>query len=94
MPCEKTGAHIHLPQYGLFAVCDAFQLSPDRVYCFRVAGTSSLPMRDILHYTVYDVMQWFDRDSSNYSTVLSSSSTYYGYEGRLTDEEGRPKKQS
>lgn len=86
MQCVKTGAHIRLEQYGLWALCDAFKM--DEVYLFRVVAVSfEGPFRDVKHYSVGDVAQWFDKNREGHvSTVIASGLCSnvidYGYEGK------------
>jgi len=84
MQCIKTGAHIYIAQYGEFAICDVFELNG--VSLFRIAGTSREPMRDVIHFNVVDVAQWFDRNDTGHfgrsSTMISACAANFGYDGK------------
>ena len=82
MQCIKTGAHIYIAQYGEFAICDVLELKG--VNLFRIAGTSREPMRDVIHFNVVDVAQWFDREATDGrgSTMTSACAENFGYDGK------------
>lgn len=84
MTCEKTGAVAFIAEYNLYAICDVFR--KDSVRVFRIAGTSFIqPRGDFVHYTVWTADQWFDRLSSETSTLISTSAAYHGYDGVTMD---------
>jgi len=85
MQCIKTGAHIYIAQYGEFAICDVFELQG--VNLFRIAGTSREPMRDVIHFNVVDVAQWFDREATDGrdSTMISACAANFGYDGKAVN---------
>ena len=83
MNCQKTGAHIYIHQYGMFAICDVFIVK--EVFIFRIAATSMETIRgDIIHYEVLTIEEWFDRKVNNddNSTLISCAALYHGYEGK------------
>lgn len=94
MTCTKTGAHIYIEQYDEYAYCDAFELELDapgigainvaKVAYFRVVEVSfGKPLYPNLHYKVWNVADWFDRERTGLvSTLISDNFTNLGYEGR------------
>lgn len=82
MTCTKTGCHIFIPQYQLYAYGDAFELNS--VACFRLVQNSRLPLSSHLHYTVITADSWFDKEQqrSPISTLISLNFTNHGYEGK------------
>jgi hypothetical protein len=82
MQCIKTGAHIFLHQYNVFAICDAFEMNG--VHLFRIAETSPEPFSPALHFDVWEVVQWFEKNRSDggSSTLIASSVLNHGYVGK------------
>jgi hypothetical protein len=84
MTCQKTGCIGYLEEYGEYFIGDAFH--SDGVFVFRIAGTSRTnPRGDIVHYTVHDSDQWFDKINVRFpgqtSTLVSTRVVFHGYEG-------------
>lgn len=93
MSCTKTGAHIFLWQYGIYAYCDAFEIagnwddtkgSGDVAY-FRIVATSydgPIDGLDNLHYIVREIENWWKDDPV--STLITKAAGFenLGYEGQ------------
>lgn len=69
MGCLKTGAHIKIKPYDVWAVCDAF--AEEGVFIFRISRVSSKPLRDYQHFAVYDWTNWFDQNTDHVSTMIA-----------------------
>lgn len=90
MTCTKTGAHIFIEQYDEYAYCDAFEIETGDgtpfhapICYFRIVEVSRLALRSQLHYTVVNVVDWFDRDALHYAqTLISDNCINHGYEGK------------
>lgn len=91
MQCVKTGAQIYLTEFGEYAIADAFQLDLDggpgnlvTVYAFEIVTNSrdNTPPRDKLHYTIHSVDHWFGENTRPVSTLVATSVTDHGYEGK------------
>lgn len=87
MPCVKTGCHIYIIPYGVFAYGDAHKV--DEVYFFRLAQASHKPLHDVLHFELNNYDSWWDAKSTKefrppVSTLAASGSDVisWGYEGR------------
>jgi hypothetical protein len=80
MQCIKTGSHIYLAQYAEFAYGDAYE-GPNGLHVFRIVQRSFEPLRDVRHFTVYQISEWFDKDSGQTSTLIAFDVANHGYEG-------------
>lgn len=69
MSCLKTGAHIKLIPYKMWAVCDAF--AEEGVFIFRISWVANAPLRDRKHFTVLDWTNWFDQNTDHVSTMIA-----------------------
>lgn len=79
MTCLKTGCHIYLEQYHEYAYGDAFVYGAG-VYLFRLVTVDREPVAPTLHFTVYEIADWFDKGRSN-STLIAVNTRNHGYEG-------------
>lgn len=82
MHCTKTGCHVHVAEYGEYAYGDAFEIAG--VAVFRIVQRSRRPLQSKLHYTVAEIGEWFDKDSSTVrtSTLIAKRFNNHGYDGR------------
>jgi hypothetical protein len=82
--CTKTGAHILLEEYGLYAYGDAFETTGGQAI-FRIVQTENRPIFARLHYTVHEIEEWFDRHAKvgETSTLIAKLDGFRneGYEG-------------
>lgn len=82
MSCIKTGAQIYIVPFGVWCICDAFEVA-DAIY-FRIAGESDVPERDALHFEVGNYENWWDRHAEGRcSTMICNTSEVvsHGYDG-------------
>lgn len=91
MTCIHTGAHIFVVSHHVYARCDAHQFG--KTYIFRVVVTDFEPLEEVIHFTVKDFDEWFDRSLSDsrrgVSTLIAREVEEHGYEGwPLEDWEG------
>jgi len=61
MTCVKTGCHIYIIHYGLYAYGDAHQVGEGGPYFFRLFEESDMPISDRLHYEVDNHDSWWNR---------------------------------
>ncbi len=84
MTCEKTGAGIYLHEYNVWAHCDAHSFGHARV--FRIVAADFIPLKTaleegrVLHYDVYGVAEWWDKDKP-VQTLVSMAWHYHGMSG-------------
>jgi hypothetical protein len=83
MTCIKTGCHIYIEQYGVFARGDAHLFH--HMFVFRLVQVSFEPLAPTMHFQIKDVVEWFDRlemerRGSN-STMLAFDAENFGYDG-------------
>lgn len=91
MTCIHTGAHIYVHSHGVYARCDAHQFG--KTYVFRIVEADFHPMETVIHFTVKDFDEWFDRGLSDsrrgVSTMIARDVEEHGYEGwPLENDEG------
>lgn len=90
--CIKTGCHVYLTEYGLWARGDAYQMRVeidgawDWVLFFRLSGTDNRPMQDVYHFTITTIEHDFDRPTTKSPfkqpwTVIARHVLNHGYEG-------------
>lgn len=79
MTCTKTGCHIFISPYGEYAYGDAFEL--EGVAYFRIVQRARSPIFPVLHYTIIDFDNWFDKDTSRPSTLITARYACLGYDG-------------
>lgn len=84
MSCVKTGCHVFLEPYRMWALGDAFELYG--VTYFRFSVLSYNRIRDVKHFTVHDWEHWFDEDKTTtdgISTMICSPFAVinHGHEG-------------
>lgn len=92
MTVTKTGCHIWIEPYKLWARGDAHQYGS--VFVFRLVDNDHDPFEDVMHYSVKDFEEWFDRSNSDRrkgcSTLVVRSIDVedHGWEGQsITDED-------
>jgi hypothetical protein len=74
----KTGAHVFLEEYKLFARGDMFQING--CYIFRCVGDNTAPMEPNLHFQAFNVVHEFnDRPTK---TMILSGVMDHGYDGK------------
>ncbi len=78
MTCTKTGAHIYLEPYNLYAHCDAFEIDENIAY-FRIVEVSYTPLGSSLHYKVIEIENWFK--DKPVQTLISNKWINHGYDG-------------
>ena len=87
MTCVKTGCHIYIIPYGLFARGDAHEV--DGTYFFRLMELSGIPQQDVIHYEINGYDSWWEKDISPWtiSTLVAMNQDVlsYGYEGRSVE---------
>lgn len=85
MTCVKTGCHIYIIPYGLFAYGDAHQVGVGGDFFFRLVDTDTGPLNPFLHYEVNEYDSWWDKNKAVSTLVAARLNVIsYGYEGRET----------
>jgi hypothetical protein len=83
--CTKTGAHLYLEEYGLYAYGDAFETTGGQAV-FRIVQVGQQPIQSRIHYTVHEIEEWFDRHvrTGETSTLIAKLDGFqsHGYEGK------------
>lgn len=92
MSCVKTGAHIFIKSYGIWCYGDAFSIHDKdtaRVAYFRIVQESHRPIYPMLHFTVEEVENWWDRGKPCISILITKidAFTNHGYDGIPNPEE-------
>ena len=85
MSCIKTGFHAYLTPHSLYLYGDAFELFG--VTYFRICQATDKPVYPVIHFTIGDFAEWFDKDKTSIqqnSTMICSpfDVTNHGYEGK------------
>lgn len=95
MTCTRTGAHIFLWEYGVYAYGDAFEIRPDfdeadlfAVAYFRIVSYDYEPVYGMtyLHYIVREIESWWKDEPT--STLITKAGGFenLGYEGKPLSE--------
>lgn len=86
--CIKTGCQVHIRNYDVYGYGDAFvcaQFNGVKVYLFRLVAESTKPtFRDVIHFSLGQTSQWFDRRNHEAtSTLICGPEDFYdfGYAG-------------
>lgn len=81
--CLKTGCHVYLPEYGMWARGDAFEMIVtiddkfESVYFFRFTSTSFEPMEKVKHFTIKAIEHDFDRNNEVQGEVAAEDRARY-----------------
>lgn len=97
--CIKTGCHVFLHEYGLWARGDAYAMRVridnawDVVHFFRISGTDHRPMQDVMHFSIHEIEHDFDRPTTKPPfkqpwTIIARRCHNYGYDGVSVYREG------
>lgn len=85
MTCVRTGCHIYLDHYGLFAYGDAHEVGG--AFFFRLVKTSSQPIHSKLHYELANHDSWWDTTAHTSTLVADASFVLsYGYDGTSVED--------
>jgi len=85
MTCVKTGCHIYIIPYGIFAYGDAHEVGG--AFFFRLVQYSDKPLFTKLHYEVNNYDSCWDRHAQVSTLVARSEDVIFqGYDGRDTSE--------
>jgi hypothetical protein len=90
--CLKTGCHVYLAEYGIWARGDAFTFDVQAgivnerlipVYFFRFTHVSPKPIEVVQHFTIHEIEHEFDINKGPHQpwTVIAKRTVYHGYDG-------------